>query len=59
MEVRQVDLVKIDQTNPSDARRRQIDRRRTAEPPRADDQHRAVRELALPGVSELGKGDLA
>jgi len=59
VQVRHVDFIEVNETDASDTRRREVNRRRTAETTRSDDEHRGGAELVLAGFAELREGDLA
>ena len=59
LQVRDVDVVEVDEPDASHARGGEIQRRGRAQPPRADDQHRAARELLLPFFAELRQREVA
>jgi hypothetical protein len=58
VEVGGVDVVVVDQAEGADARRRQVEGDRGAEPAGADDEHAGVAEAALPRVADVGKDEL-
>ena len=59
LQVRLVDDVRVDDAEPADARRREVERRRRAEAARADQQHAAVEQLQLSFLTDLRNQDVA
>ena len=59
LEIRFVDGVEVDETETSDARRREIQRDRAAQAADADDQRRSALELLLTFFADLGKEKVA
>src|SRR5690606_7134202 len=59
LEVRGVDHVEVDDPERADARRRQVLRERTAEPPGADQQHARGEQRLLRLGAELGQREMA
>ena len=53
LQVAEVDDVVVDEADGADARQRQVERHRRAEPAGADDQHPGCHELALADAADL------
>ncbi len=58
MQVRGIDDVEVDESDPADAGCREVDCGRAAESARADDEHGSVLEAQLPRLADLGKHDV-
>ena len=59
LEVRVVDDVGVDDAERADAGRREVERRRRAEPAGADQEHARVEQLLLALLADLGDEDVA
>ena len=59
LQVRRVDDVHVDDAERADARGREVERGRRAEPAGAEQQHAALEQLLLPGLADLGQQDVA
>jgi hypothetical protein len=59
LEVGEVDGVHIDDAERADAGSGEVERRRRAEPARADAEHLRVEKLRLPGLAHLGEEEVA
>ena len=59
LEIRVVDDVGVDDAERADAGRREVERRRRAEPAGTDQEHPRVEQLLLPLLADLGDEDVA